>query len=116
MDGLTALERLRPITQNAPVIIVTAFGNLTTAVQAVDGGAFDYLAKPFDLQQALDAVERALRSRDQRPSGAGEADPGRIAEQIVGRSPAMQVVFKRIALVAPRDACVVITGESGTGK
>ncbi len=117
MDGLTALERLRPITQNAPVIIVTAFGNLTTAVQAVQGGAFDYLAKPFDLQQALDAVARALQRRTLQHSAPTDLDePAAGAEEIVGHSPAMQVVFKRIALVAHRDACVLITGESGTGK
>jgi two-component system, NtrC family, nitrogen regulation response regulator GlnG len=115
-DGLSVLAQFRRQSGEAPVIVMTAFGNLDTAVRAVEGGAFDYLAKPFDLQQALDAVERALRSRNRVASAAEEADPGPIAEQIVGRSPAMQVVFKRIALVAPRDACVLITGESGTGK
>src|SRR5271170_1862637 len=61
MDGLTALGRLRQLAHNAPVIVMTAFGNLDTAVRAVEGGAFDYLTKPFDLAQALDAVGRALR-------------------------------------------------------
>jgi two-component system nitrogen regulation response regulator GlnG len=117
MDGLTALGRLRQLTQDAPVIVVTAFGNLTTAVKAVAGGAFDYLAKPFDLNQALDAVSRALQRRAAEgltPGSPSESTAG--AEELVGQSPAMQVVFKRIALVAPRDACVLITGESGTGK
>jgi two-component system nitrogen regulation response regulator GlnG len=117
LDGLTALGRLRQITHDAPVIVVTAFGNLATAVRAVEGGAFDYLAKPFDLGQALEAVARALQRRalqGRTPPDNGEPAPG--PEEIVGRSPAMQVVFKRIALVAPRDACVLITGDSGTGK
>jgi two-component system nitrogen regulation response regulator GlnG len=117
MDGLSALGRLRQLTHEAPIIVVTAFGNLTTAVKAVEGGAFDYLAKPFDLDQALDAVARALQRRALHgpvPAAADEAAAA--AEEIVGRSPAMQVVFKRIALVAPREACVLITGESGTGK
>jgi two-component system nitrogen regulation response regulator GlnG len=116
MDGLSALGRLRELTGDAPVIVVTAFGNLSTAVKAVEGGAFDYLAKPFDLGQALEAVARALQRRAQpaaAPTDNGAAGP---PEEIVGRSPAMQTVFKRIALVAPRDACVLITGESGTGK
>ena len=63
MDGLTALGRLREETRNAPIIVVTAHGNLSTAVRAVEGGAFDYLSKPFDLSQALDAVARALASK-----------------------------------------------------
>src|SRR5229473_6772511 len=74
MDGLTALGRLRQLTGDAPVIVVTAFGNLTTAVKAVEGGAFDYLAKPFDLDQALETVSRALQRRamqEQAPADAG---------------------------------------------
>src|SRR5262249_5986987 len=63
LDGLSALGRLRELSQDAPVIVVTAFGNLNTAVRAVEGGAFDYLAKPFDLDQALEAVARALQRR-----------------------------------------------------
>ena len=60
LDGLSALSRLRDIAGGAPVIVITAHGNLSTAVRAVEGGAFDYLSKPFDLSQALDAVSRAL--------------------------------------------------------
>src|SRR5687768_12401079 len=95
MDGLTALGKLRELTDNAPVIVVTAHGNLSTAVRAVEGGAFDYLAKPFDLSQALDSVARALASRS-RPVEEPTAtlDPG--PEELVGRSLAMQAVFKRI--------------------
>jgi two-component system nitrogen regulation response regulator GlnG len=114
MDGLAALARLREISGGAPVVTITAFGNLDTAVKAVQEGAFEYLTKPFDYEQALKAVERAVQNRPRRPEPpvlAGAPD-----EEIVGRGPAMQAVFRRIALVAPRDACVLITGESGTGK
>jgi two-component system nitrogen regulation response regulator GlnG len=117
MDGLSALGRLRELTEDAPIIVVTAHGNLTTAVQAVEGGVFDYLAKPFDLDQALEAVNRGLQRRalqGQAPTTAPPLPSG--TEDIVGQSPAMQAVFKRIALVAPREASVLITGESGTGK
>lgn len=115
LDGLSALGRLRELTHDAPVIVITAFGNLQTAVRAVEGGAFDYLAKPFDLEQALEAVARALQRRVPGPA-TEPAPPPVAADEIVGASAAMQTVFKRIALVAPRDACVLITGESGTGK
>jgi two-component system nitrogen regulation response regulator GlnG len=116
LDGLTALKHLRQVSGEAPVIVITAFGNLATAVRAVEEGAFDYLAKPFDLDQALDAVARSVRWRPQPQPAATEEGATAQSEEIIGQSAAMQVVFKRIALVAPRDACVLITGESGTGK
>jgi two-component system nitrogen regulation response regulator GlnG len=114
MDGLTALERIRQNAADLPVIVVTAFGDLPTAVRAVEGGAFDYLTKPFDLQQALECVNRALLRRPASEPLPSDTTAG--LEEIVGRSAAMQNVFKRIALVASRDAGVLITGESGTGK
>jgi two-component system nitrogen regulation response regulator GlnG len=116
MDGLAALAQLRQLSDDAPVIVVTAFGNLATAVRAVEGGAFDYLTKPFDLDHALITVARALQRRALQTSAPAAAEPATPPEEIVGTSPAMQAVFKRIALVAPRDACVLTTGESGTGK
>ncbi len=119
IDGLTALARIRQLSDDAPVVVVTAFGNLGTAVRAVEGGAFDYLVKPFDLDAALETLNRALRRRalqQQTPAAANGDSALPLPEEMVGRSPAMQAVFKRIALVAARDACVLITGESGTGK
>jgi two-component system nitrogen regulation response regulator GlnG len=116
MDGLTALGKLKTLAPDAAVVIITAHGNLNTAVKAVEGGAFDYLAKPFDLDVALDAVKRGLQRKshgqNEPPKSAQREDDG----EIVGKSIAIQNVFKRIALVAPTNACVMITGESGTGK
>jgi two-component system nitrogen regulation response regulator GlnG len=119
MDGLTALNEFRKIAPAAAVIVITAHGNLNTAVKAVEGGAFDYLAKPFDLAHAIDGAKRAItRHIDQKaylqPESGQETDLS--PDAIIGRSAAMQLVFKRIALVAPTSACVLITGESGTGK
>ncbi len=117
MSGLEALARLRQLAPSAAVIVITAHGNLSTAVQAVEGGAFDYLAKPFDLTQAVEAVQRAIASREaaqQVHRSEASIDVG--GEELIGRSAAMQTVFKRIALAAPSDACVLITGPSGTGK
>ncbi len=116
LDGLSALERLRQLTQEAPIVVMTAYGNLSTAVRAVEGGAFDYLAKPFDLDRALEVVAQALQRHSVLETSPAAAEPALPPEDIVGISPAMQTVFKRIALVAPREACVLITGESGTGK
>jgi two-component system nitrogen regulation response regulator GlnG len=123
MDGLTALGELKKTAPAAAVVVITAHGNLNTAVKAVEGGAFDYLAKPFELAQALDAAKRALAHRGARevPEETGGLRPPLASEDtgpdaIIGRSPAIQTVFKRIALVAPTSACVLVTGESGTGK
>ena len=115
MDGLTAMQHFRSLLGPVPIIVITAFGELTTAVSAVRNGAFDYLLKPFDLNVAERTIKRALRSATQ-PSAPQPPPFNNRDELIVGSSPAIQEVFKRIALVAPSDACVHIRGESGAGK
>ncbi|WP_020475366.1 sigma-54-dependent transcriptional regulator [Zavarzinella formosa] len=116
LDGLSVLAKLRELSNNAPIIVITAHGNLSTAVRAVEGGAFDYLAKPFDLAQIQAVVNRALAGR-MAETHAIPPDMAPVGEEeMVGHGLAMQAVFKRIALVAPTDASVLITGESGTGK
>ncbi|HET6879561.1 MAG TPA: sigma-54 dependent transcriptional regulator [Pirellulales bacterium] len=113
-DGLSAMRQLKSLQPQAPIVVMTAFGNLATAVEAIRNGAFDYVTKPFDVDQAASVMRRALIQRA-APS-AGAAPISREPEELLGASPAMQEVFKRIALVAATNAAVLVTGESGTGK
>ena len=123
MTGLEAIEKLHAVSPEIPVVIITAYGDLETAVEAVRRGAFEYLVKPFDLQLAERTITRALAASRVRMTGAlngAEAGDPRDSDlspdRIVGRSAAMQAVFRQIALVAPSSACVHLRGESGTGK
>ena len=123
MTGLEAIEQLHALKPDLPVVIVTAYGDLETAVEAVRRGAFEYLVKPFDLHLAERTITRALAASKPRETAAETID-GLVpddqrelgAERLVGKSPAMQQVFKQIALVSPSSACVHLRGESGTGK
>jgi two-component system nitrogen regulation response regulator GlnG len=99
-----------------PIVVITAFGNLQTAVTALENGAFDYLTKPFDLDQATAVIRRALDNECRTVPELCENSAAVLPDELLGTSAAMQDVFKRIALVAPTDASVLITGESGTGK
>lgn len=112
-DGLTALPEFRRRCPNVPVIVMTAFGDLPTAVTALGRGAYDYLVKPFDLGQLAEIVDRAVapRAATPLPMAPSESQP-----PLVGRSPAMQAVFRQIALIAGTDFPVLLTGETGTGK
>jgi two-component system nitrogen regulation response regulator GlnG len=112
MDGLTAMEAFGRHLNGAPIIVITAFGDLATAVEAVRKGAFEYVVKPFDLAEIRAAIERALRVL---PGGAKVASTETL-DGMLGRSPAMQSVFKKIALAAYSDASVLLQGESGVGK
>ncbi len=113
MDGLTAMGRLRERIGQAPVIVITAYGDLQTAVEAVRRGAFEYLCKPFSLEQMERVLARAIDSLSQDPAKPAAAGP---LQGLVGKSPGMQEVFKRVALAAASDASVLLYGESGTGK
>jgi two-component system nitrogen regulation response regulator GlnG len=115
MDGLKALEKLRERIGERPVIVITAFGNLETAVRAMETGAFDYLVKPFDLDEATAVLRRALGAGTAEKAGSDPPE-GAAEETLIGTAPSMQRVFKQIALVAGSDVSVLITGESGTGK
>jgi two-component system nitrogen regulation response regulator GlnG len=117
LDGLTALERLRKSDNGFPVIVVTAYGNLETAVRAMENGAFDYVTKPFELEQVVDVVRRAAKAAKNRTTTTpAKPTDAPVATKLLGRSEPMQAMFKQIALAAPTDAAVLLVGESGTGK
>ncbi len=112
MDGLTAMEAFGRYLNGAPIIIITAFGDLKTAVEAVRKGAFEYVVKPFDLAEIRAVIERALRVVPSIP----KVVKAESLDGMLGQSPAMQSVFKKIALAANSDASVLLQGESGVGK
>jgi two-component system nitrogen regulation response regulator GlnG len=120
MSGLDVFESIRAVDPRLPVVIITAHGTTDTAIEAMKRGAFDYLLKPVDLHYLRDVVGRAMELRRMRSVPAVfdqqvvQAHPD--ADQIVGRSPAMQEVYKAIGRVTAQDVNVLITGESGTGK
>jgi two-component system nitrogen regulation response regulator GlnG len=95
---------------------MTAYGTLDTAVRAVRNGAFEYITKPFDLEQASQTIRRALAQAPIEPPPPEPSAFQSLPDELLGASPAMQQVFKRIAVVASTEVPVLITGESGTGK
>lgn len=116
MDGFALLQRLQSKYPDLPVIVMTAHSDLESAVSAFHGGAFEYLPKPFDMDEAVDRVRRAcVQAQSQRlarePQPMPEATP-----EIIGAAPAMQEVFRAIARLARSNITVLINGESGTGK
>ena len=115
VDGLSAMKHFRQLDEKTPIIVITAFGDLKTAVTAVEQGAFEYVLKPFDLQEIRTAVERALRRVPSVDPARVEAPPAAV-DGMLGNTPVMQAVYKRIALAAASDASVLLTGESGVGK
>jgi len=112
-SGLDLLQNLRERFPNLPVIIMTAYSDLESAVSSFQGGAFEYLPKPFDIDHAVDLVQRALEQSQRKNQPAEEYS---IAPDILGQAPAMQEVFRAIGRLAHSQATVLITGESGTGK
>ncbi len=116
-DGLSALPRFREATNQAPVIVMTAFGDLDTAVKAVRQGATDYVTKPFKLDDVAKTCRETIRlSPLQLTDDDRNHDKESLPQSLVGRSAVMQRVFKQIAIVAESDVSVLITGELGTEK
>ena len=113
VSGLELLQALKERMPKMPIIIMTAYSDLDSAVAAFQGGAFEYLPKPFDVDQAVELVRRALAENASRDVPASSDAP---VPEILGQAPAMQEVFRAIGRLAPSHATVLITGESGSGK
>jgi DNA-binding NtrC family response regulator len=118
VDGIELLRRLKRAAPTTAVIMVTAFGTYETAIRALHEGAFDYVRKPFTVQEVRLTVERAMeRRRLQRSAAAAAPAAGEgEARPIIGRNPAMVELFKLVSRVAATKSSVLIQGESGTGK
>jgi two-component system, NtrC family, nitrogen regulation response regulator GlnG len=112
-SGLELLQKAKERYANLPIIIMTAYSDLESAVSAFQGGAYEYLPKPFDVDHAVDLIRRAL---DESMRQETAADVSESAPEILGQAPAMQEVFRAIGRLAQSQATVLITGESGTGK
>jgi two-component system response regulator HydG len=119
VGGIEALKKIKKISPGIPIIIMTAYASVNTAVDALKSGAYDYLTKPLDIEELKILVEKALHHRKLEQENVYLKE--RLGDRfdfssIIGRSPAMQDLFETIALVAPSEATVLIAGESGTGK
>jgi two-component system, NtrC family, nitrogen regulation response regulator GlnG len=112
-SGLKLLDEIQASHPRVPVIVMTAHSDLDAAVAAYQGGAFEYLPKPFDIDEAVALVRRAAQQT--APSTESALEPGRIPE-LLGHAPAMQEVFRAIGRLSRSSMTVLITGESGTGK
>ncbi|HET6492488.1 MAG TPA: nitrogen regulation protein NR(I), partial [Burkholderiales bacterium] len=116
MPGETGLELLQKAKErhaNLPVIIMTAYSDLESAVSAFQSGAYEYLPKPFDVDHAVELIRRAMDESARKESAVEENEA---APEILGQAPAMQEVFRAIGRLSQSHATILITGESGTGK
>src|SRR5690349_3080022 len=115
LDGLSLLEMVRREYPSIPVVLMTAFGSIETAIRAVKQGAFDYISKPFNIDELVAIVRRALANGTSKQIRSDLEDDER-SSGLIGRTPAMLEIYKMIARVSDSPAAVLITGESGTGK
>tara|TARA_B100001540_G_scaffold316547_1_gene346704 strand:- start:3617 stop:5056 length:1440 start_codon:yes stop_codon:yes gene_type:complete len=116
-NGLDLLPRIKKIRPDLPIIVMSAQNTLITAVKATERGAYDYLPKPFDLNELKTVVQRALsQPKDTSAYDKGHQDQSSDDIPLIGRSPAMQEVYRVMARLMTTDLTVMITGESGTGK
>lgn len=118
-DGIEVLKSVKNISPDTGVIVITAFANVKTAVEAMKEGAYDYISKPFDPAELLIVIDRIVKHRGlelENISLKEQIKERKQFEQIIGISPVMQTIFNTIEVVAKTDSSVMIYGESGTGK
>ena len=115
IDGLELLEQVQDAFPQIPVIIMTAHSDLSSAVKSYQRGAFEYLPKPFDVNDAVSVAPRAVKHDSEHKSSSSEI-PQVEAKEIIGEAPAMQEVFRAIGRLSHSNITVLIKGESGTGK
>ncbi len=117
MDGLEVLRQAKAHAPATPVVMMTAYGTIESAVEALQSGARDYVAKPLDMEELTLKIRRALQGQGrERPSPAPRMEGSFDFSRLIGSGPRMREVFETLALVAPTEATVLILGESGTGK
>ncbi|MFZ3086567.1 MAG: sigma 54-interacting transcriptional regulator, partial [Methylotenera sp.] len=115
-SGLDFLSEIKQKYPDIPVIIMTAYSDLESAVAAFQGGAFEYLAKPFDVDQAIDIIKRAVEESTRQASESTGNVSSEETPEIIGQAPSMQEVFRAIGRLSRSHATVLINGESGSGK
>ncbi len=116
MDGLSLLSHIQQVLPALPVIITTAHSDLDSAVESYQRGAFEYLPKPFDIEEVVAVTQRALAQAREQGGGLEDMDTAVADTEIIGEAPAMQEVFRAIGRLSHSNITVLINGESGTGK
>ncbi len=117
IDGLSLLKKIHEVQPDIPVIIMTAHSDLDSAVNSYQKGAFEYLPKPFDVDEAVDLIKRAINHKQETASAKNNAVSEEYqSTEIIGEAPAMQEVFRAIGRLCHSNITVLINGESGTGK
>ncbi len=117
IDGLTLLKKIHEVQPDIPVIIMTAHSDLESAVNSYQKGAFEYLPKPFDVDEAVDLIKRAIHHKQENASANSDlSEHDYQSTEIIGEAPAMQEVFRAIGRLSHSNITVLINGESGTGK
>src|SRR5262245_8324628 len=116
LDGLDLVRELHATKPRLPIILMTAHGTTETAIEATKRGAFEYLLKPFEMPDMLEAVSKALTTSRLASKPVSLGTPGAARDTIIGHSRGMQAIYKEIGRVAAKPVNVLICGETGTGK